>query len=1149
FRVNTYEYTFSPRPFIGYWIQLSSKREQQYLEDRLITYNYSYDLSGNLTTESKDFNGDYTQTVTTAYGQFGGPAPNRPTSITVLSQRPGQVSHSITSKLRYNNVGQVTQVQKYAGLPQQVTTDYTYHPLGNQKTETISAAGVLSRTTIKNYDSKGRFVTEIINPLGQSSTATYDIKWGKPISTTGIHGLTNTYAYDAFGRLIRNNRPEGYQTQESYGWDINQQLGTTHYYRQTFPGRPDVITYFDKLGRKRMVKTEGFQNQWITQSWTYDSRGRKKTERAPYMQGETTFTTTFNYDIYNRLINSSNPFGTTSYAYYYTNGILTTTVTNPDGETATAKTDAINLVIEAGDQGGTLHYTYNSQKLQTQTALGSTVALTTIYDVYGRKIQMTDKNAGTTTYAYNPFDEQTSHINARGDTYNMSYDRLGRMLRRTGPDEDRFFSYHGAGIPEANKVRYAYNSITYGGDAEYYFYDGFGRLDHLTTRIDGIDHQTYFEHNAYGDVIKKIFPSGFDLDYTYDANGYLLAINHQTTKGPINLFINQGMNGRNQCTSYYLGNNKTSTKSYNHGVPTRYHTQGIQDLQMSWDYSNGNLTNRFDVLKGLSESFNYDNLQRLTGSEVTGHPAQTTSYLPNGNINSKTDVGSYSYPPTTDNAVISVANSSGTIPTVTQDITYTGFDQPETLREGNYELTYDYGSNHERIKSTLRQNGSEVASRYYIGEYEKQVKNGVTQHLHYVNAGEGTIAIVESVNNVEKIYYTYTDHLGSILTVTDENAVVVAEQNFDAWGRKRNASNWTYAGVASVPDWLYRGYTAHEHMPEFQLINMNGRLYDPVLGRMLSPDNYIQDVANTQSYNRYAYVFNNPLKYTDPTGEAAVVKVIAVALYIGYATYTGGKFANNGEKDPREWDFSSSRTWKFLIIGAAIGYATGGLGAAVGIAGGAAGIKFSGLLSVMVSSLTNSMGLHILTGGYTPVYIHFGVASYDLTNNEVGYFGKKGNTLYENIGYAVGALKLYSDMKGSLGYGGKEMTSAAGGESLSELRPYTDPGGVSSGAPSKVITGGGHSPAHVTDPTQGMLYDINSGIDKTKLTNYGTHTKPNAPKPGAYSNLAVSHTNSVLMQTGQFNAAIQPYLLHAQAALRVFGFQAYLYSVQRLGND
>ncbi len=67
--------------------------------------------------------------------------------------------------------------------------------------------------------------------------------------------------------------------------------------------------------------------------------------------------------------------------------------------------------------------------------------------------------------------------------------------------------------------------------------------------------------------------------------------------------------------------------------------------------------------------------------------------------------------------------------------------------------------------------------------------------------------------------------------------------------------------------WFTRGYTGHEHLYKQDLINMNGRMYDPIAGRMLSPDNYVQDPTSLHSFNRYSYVINNPLKYTDPSGQ------------------------------------------------------------------------------------------------------------------------------------------------------------------------------------------------------------------------------------------------------------------------------------------
>jgi RHS repeat-associated protein len=64
-----------------------------------------------------------------------------------------------------------------------------------------------------------------------------------------------------------------------------------------------------------------------------------------------------------------------------------------------------------------------------------------------------------------------------------------------------------------------------------------------------------------------------------------------------------------------------------------------------------------------------------------------------------------------------------------------------------------------------------------------------------------------------------------------------------------------------------RGFTDHQHLDVFNLINMGGRVYDPVVGQFLSPDPYVQFPDNPLNYNRYAYALFNPLYWTDPTGE------------------------------------------------------------------------------------------------------------------------------------------------------------------------------------------------------------------------------------------------------------------------------------------
>lgn len=278
----------------------------------------------------------------------------------------------------------------------------------------------------------------------------------------------------------------------------------------------------------------------------------------------------------------------------------------------------------------------------------------------------------------------------------------------------------------------------------------------------------------------------------------------------------------------------------------------------------------------------------------------------NGNIRDKTDAGTYTYDGNRKNAVVAVTNDNGIISTNIQDVEYNNFNSPWQIREGLHTLNLYYGPNEQR-KKTVYTDGTITTNKYFLGNYEviEDVASGDKTSIHYIAGGDGLTAIYTiDPNGLGEMHYVYTDHLGSILTLTDDAGVIELEQNFDAWGRERKASSWNYVNATLVGnhggfEWLSRGYTGHEHLSTFALINMNGRVYDPIVGRMLSVDNFVQDPINTQSYNRYSYVLNNPLKYTDPSGEWLGIDD-AVAFVIGGAVNLGinlwqGNIDNIGE--------------------------------------------------------------------------------------------------------------------------------------------------------------------------------------------------------------------------------------------------------------
>ncbi len=139
------------------------------------------------------------------------------------------------------------------------------------------------------------------------------------------------------------------------------------------------------------------------------------------------------------------------------------------------------------------------------------------------------------------------------------------------------------------------------------------------------------------------------------------------------------------------------------------------------------------------------------------------------------------------------------------------------------------------------------------------------------------VKVKESDSAPWKKYYICRDRLGSITMVLDSLENIVQNVGYDAWGNLRNPQTHALYTESNMPTlFLERGYTGHEHLPEFGLINMNARLYDPVLGRFLSPDPYVQMPDNSQNFNRYSYCLNNPLKSVDPSGEFIFTALTAI---------------------------------------------------------------------------------------------------------------------------------------------------------------------------------------------------------------------------------------------------------------------------------
>jgi RHS repeat-associated protein len=238
---------------------------------------------------------------------------------------------------------------------------------------------------------------------------------------------------------------------------------------------------------------------------------------------------------------------------------------------------------------------------------------------------------------------------------------------------------------------------------------------------------------------------------------------------------------------------------------------------------------------------------------------------------------------------------------------------------------------------------------------------------------------VSENGNAPQLFYTYTDHLGSITAVTNAQGNVIARQNFDAWGRRRNALDYSYlpqhttnidngiSASGNLPQWLYRGYTGHEMLDEFALINMNARLYDPVLGMMLSPDNYIQDPSFTQNYNRYGYCFNNPLRYTDPSGNAVIADDIAAAVIGGVLNVASNwKHIDNFGEGAAYFGIGAAGGWVGLYTAGVVGGAVIAAGNSLMQGENGKTIAFNGFMGALTGLAT--FGVSSAMSSWAPNY-------------------------------------------------------------------------------------------------------------------------------------------------------------------------------------
>ncbi|MBR3936989.1 MAG: VCBS repeat-containing protein [Bacteroidaceae bacterium] len=840
---------------------------------------YGYPLSETTTYGT----GMYRTITYSNYALAGG--AYHPQTITSAQKHQDDASpFSITASYTYDNTtGLITDKVDNYGTSKPLTTQYTYDVWGNLTNQVSTGSGITAAcTTYYSYDETRRFPARVYtNPASSVQKYTYDL-WGNVLteqdSINSSVSNTVTHSYNGWGQLVSTVRPDGTATTYTRGW--NNSAFKRYYLLAQGTATPWVKTWYDNQGREVKTESIGPDNVSLTSTTTYNSKGlaTSRTETS----GDLSLTHTYTYDTRGRVLTETAP-GNSYTAYQYGNR---TVAVSENSRTTTTTYDAWGNVktVTAPVSGITNTYASNGG-IRTTASGGAT--WTFQYDDRGNRSSMTDPDAGTTTYTYDALGRETSRTDARGVVFVTKYDYLGRVTQQKADDATINYTYGSSGTDQMRLI-----SESNGTWSKNYTYDALGRVTGETmSKGTAFTRSRSYTYGSNGLIASRTLPGGMVYSYSYDPYGNLNGID----MGPgIVGWTSAGYTGRRTTAKTVLNGDTDhpfirTIALDGYGLPDSIIT--LQRWGQSYcsyqaeDYGfspqTGNLMYRSGIVGGgYPQQYTYDTADRLTLVQEDNQTIMTMAYAQNGNILSKTGMGSYTYGSSSrPHAVTEVDNTDGSITLQVQDVGFNYWNKMSSVwatDENNfYSYSVDYGPDLRRVSSEMHRTYQKLYEKFYWDDYEEKVEGSDTLRYYYLNGANGLEAlhIVKTSPNAQPVSQTtkvVTDHLGSITALIDESDYAYIAR-YDAWGNRENV----------MPYWFDltfdRGYTGHEHLEMLGLINMNGRMYDPLLGRFLSPDPYIQAPTDPQNFNRYSYCLNNPLKYTDPDGES-ITAIVAMSL-------------------------------------------------------------------------------------------------------------------------------------------------------------------------------------------------------------------------------------------------------------------------------
>jgi RHS repeat-associated protein len=837
-----------------------------------------------------------------------------PASTTVTNVAPGQPE--LVHRVEFEADLQSCRLVRWTSEPDapalRVVNSIAYDDCGNPSVITVQGANpdgtpMAPRSTRLDHGARCQLPVAVTNAMGDTLQLDYDYAHGQPRRLTDANGLITDRQYDAFGRPIRESRPDGTATTIAYEscadgscWglpDLRERVWTAELGTDGQSIRQS-LAFLDGWGQARQVQSQRAHGVWTTDRMIeWDSLGRATRVHRPFdVAGEGY--TAIDYDLRDRPV---------SLRLLDASGVQQRRVDLAYAGHTTSHTDALQRTRRhIGDPrgllrrvvdpapGGTTAYDYDSdgRLVRVIDPVGATA--TAAYDGNGVRTRWSDADAGEWRYTANSLGERVAWTDGNGKGFSASYDLLGRMLSRKDLEGTSTFEW---GNSAAQRNRGSLVKATGHGLTETREYDPVGRLAVRNITSD----QTYrydYAYNSAGllDTLsypESPVPSGqtaqrLRIQYGY-SHGYPVEVRDVSETLPRVLWMLDEMLPDRQPAIERLGGARVTLRSdYAPATGALLSRRAgtvsdadRQDLGYEWN-SAGELTAREERLAGRRETFDHDALGRLLGVQLDGSPTLALRYDAAGNVLERNGTifqyGDAARPNrlTADGSRTLAYDGNGNVRTLQGVEQYwTSYGLPSNLRINGRQGRYSYGPNRELWRQIATYaNGTETT--WYAGGLTEKLQStatGTTKFWrHYVPTPSGeAIVVARSSNGNGATSYLLTDHLGSSDLLLDENGAVRLRASFDAFGARRG-SDWssvTPPDLATVANTTRRGYTGHHSLDNIGLVHMRGRVYDPSLGRFLSADPVIGDPSDSQSLNPYAYVGNRPLEFVDPSGFSA----------------------------------------------------------------------------------------------------------------------------------------------------------------------------------------------------------------------------------------------------------------------------------------